>query len=557
MTAPVSPPPHDAAEERGKEVRVFGPPGTGKTTWLSGSIRNTALKRRTSDIIVAAFTVTAAQEIAGRGLPLPRQNVGTLHSLAYRAIDRPDVAEEHLLDWNKTHPAMALTVKPGVNKTMDEHPMEWTGATDGDVLLAQLDGVRARMLPRELWPTQVAAFERRWSEWKRHHGCVDFTDMIAGALEQEGVPAPGNPVVGFFDEVQDFTPLELALIRRWSKHMERVILAGDDDQCIYAFKGATPDAFLDPPVPDTDKFVLAQSYRVPRAVHKAAQAWVERLSRREPKDYQPRDADGAVRFVPHRYQDPIPVVADVIKKIDQGQTVMLLATCAYMLDPVKHALRAAGVPFHNPYRKGRSDWNPLKATRGVASADRLLAYLILDERIFGEAARAWTGGDVKRWAHVVKKQGIFRRGAAGAIEGLPDRTLKYEEIAALFDSEDELEQAVQPDLAWFSRNLLSSAKAGMEYPITVAKKRGPLALTGKPPVVIGTIHSVKGGQADVVYLFPDLSNRGYAEWAERGERRDSVIRQMYVGMTRAKEELVICQQSSHVTVPPEAMLRGR
>ena len=66
----------------------------------------------------------------------------------------------------------------------------------------------------------------------------------------------------------------------------------------------------------------------------------------------------------------------------------------------------------------------------------------------------------------------------------------------------------------------------------------------KPNVIIGTIYSVKGAQADVVYLAPDLSRAGMVEWSAPGERRDGVVRQMYVGMTRARESLILCQPAS-------------
>jgi superfamily I DNA/RNA helicase len=67
--------------------------------------------------------------------------------------------------------------------------------------------------------------------------------------------------------------------------------------------------------------------------------------------------------------------------------------------------------------------------------------------------------------------------------------------------------------------------------------------------VVGTIHSVKGGQADVVYLFPDLSKAGDAQYHQHGPARDSVIRVFYVGATRARETLYICSGESAMAVP--------
>jgi len=84
----------------------------------------------------------------------------------------------------------------------------------------------------------------------------------------------------------------------------------------------------------------------------------------------------------------------------------------------------------------------------------------------------------------------------------------------------------------------------VQFPADIAARRGPHALAATPQVIVGTIHSVKGGQADVVYLFPDLSQAGEAQYARGGAARDSVIRQFYVGVTRAYEGLYICRAES-------------
>jgi DNA helicase-2/ATP-dependent DNA helicase PcrA len=560
--------------EQGREVRIFGPPGTGKTTFLSGSVRNTALLRGPSNIVVASFTVTAAAELKGRGLPLPKSQIGTLHSLAYRELDRPPVADELLDDWNSHHPAYARSAS-GKRVNMDDGaPVEagMQGATDGDALAAKYDALRNRMVDRDDWPRDVIAYADRWEDFKSAQGVIDFTDMIELAL-QDVLHAPGRPDVGFFDEVQDFTPLELALIRKWGRSMERVILAGDDDQAIYGFKGAEPDAFLRPDIPDHDKIVLSQSWRIPASVHRAAEHWIRQVTLREEKRYDPRAEEGLVRQIAAGFQHPMRLADYVEKSLDQmvpdddapgGErpaTVMILATCGYMLDPVKHEMRKRGLTFHNPYRLSRGDWNPIRAAAEgqVTSRERLLAYLTLDEREdvgLGDLSRPWSGEDIRRWAHVIKKQGIFKRGIGSVLEGLPNRELSFDEVAALFASETELEQAVTPDLKWFERNLLASSRAAMTYPVMIARQRGAKALMETPRVVLGTIHSVKGGQADVVYLIPDLSSRGSNEWRQRGGPQDGVRRQMYVGMTRARRELVVCAASTGLHVSPEQLVAG-
>ena len=54
-------------------------------------------------------------------------------------------------------------------------------------------------------------------------------------------------------------------------------------------------------------------------------------------------------------------------------------------------------------------------------------------------------------------------------------------------------------------------------------------------------NSVKGGEADVVYVFPDISRAGMGEWVGGPEQKASVYRLFYVAMTRARDTLVFAQ----------------
>ena len=95
-------------------------------------------------------------------------------------------------------------------------------------------------------------------------------------------------------------------------------------------------------------------------------------------------------------------------------------------------------------------------------------------------------------------------------------------------------------LNWWEENLLDTRKPAAEYPLAVVRKYG----TGQiePKVSVGTIHSYKGAEADVVILFPDLSAAGEKEW-DYGDK-DSVVRLFYVGMTRAREGLIVGKPTS-------------
>lgn len=537
-------------DEGPKEFRIFGPPGTGKTTYLTRQLNRAAEVVGPQNIMVASFTKAAAAEIAGRDTPLSDEQIGTLHSFCYRALGRPPMID--VKAWNEYAPQYALSEYAEPN--IDEMAVDATYSTTGDELLAQAQLLRAKMVPVNLWPTYVQAFHRKWEDFKRETGTIDFTDMIELAL-RDTEAAPGEPLIGFFDEVQDFAPLELALVRKWAKRMDMVLLAGDDDQAIYGFKGAIPDAFLDPPVPENQKRVLKQSYRVPRAIQALAQAWIEKVSRREPKEYSPRDLEGEVRRIQAgNWRHPEAMIEDAQRYLEAGKTVMFLTTCAYMLEPLKATLRKQGIPFHNPYRRRRGDWNPLRPGRGTSTTERVLAFFRLHQAANPEWAPGdpdtptWRNDDFAMWTALVKASEVFKRGAKKAFEQLPaDYYLRTSQLWDVFNP-GHFHMALYQDPDWLEAVLLASKAAAASFPLTVIRKHGTEALKETPQVIIGTIHSVKGGEADVVYLMPDLSQAGYQEWQAAGEQRDGVRRLFYVGMTRAKEVLVLCQPAGPLAV---------
>ena len=540
------------------ETRIFGPPGTGKTTYLARQVHLAAAKRGSSNIMVASFTRAAATEIAGRDLPIAEKQTGTLHAMCYRQLGHPIIAEGNLKDWNTEVPHLQLSA--GGTGDLDHAAFDQAGQTEGDRLLSNVERLRAQMRPIESWPNSARSFYKRWCTWKNKHDLMDFTDLIEKSLNS---PPPGNVTVGFFDEVQDFTPLDLALVRNWATQMDTVLLAGDDDQCIYRFRGSSPDAFLDPPLPDSQKRILSQSYRLPRTIHTFAQAWVQHLTRREPKDYEPRDdVEGDISIVEDANWRNIDRVIDRIAEDEQaGRDVMLLTTCSYMLEPAIAALRRRGIPFHNPYRRKRGDWNPLAPRKdSVTATDRILALLRPDVKVWGEEARMWTALDAHWWMQPMRADKMFRRGAKSV---MARRSRDQDDVRELdivwlleniFQDQADFDHAFVGDLNWWEDALLAKAAKTLSFPLQIARSRGPAALADPPKVTVGTIHSVKGGEADCVYLCPDVSTAGMREWLTAGEARDSVIRQFYVGMTRAREHLALVPPLARTHIPLERYL---
>lgn len=543
-----------------REFRVFGSPGTGKTTYLTSQIQAAANKYGADRLFVASFTKAAAHEVAGRNQNI--QNVGTLHAHGYRSIGGTlKVAEAMIKEWNEDHPEYMLS--DGKQSDVDEVSEAGTVSTAGDELYTEMQLKRALMVPRNLWPVAVQAFARRWEDWKKARGIIDYTDMIEIPYRDVDAP-PGNPSVGFFDECQDFTPLEMALVRKWGRTLDYIILAGDDDQCIYEWAGARPDVLIDGE--PAKKVVLKQSYRVPRAIHAVAMREILTVTKREPKEYRPRDEDGEVRYLRGVNSTMPEMIIRDIETRYKDKRIMILASCSYMLHNIIHALRMAGIPFANPYRPKNGAWNPLRrSTRDHTSTiDRLLSYIDMVPVEYREPDGDWEylldAGDFLKWYEILKVNGNIPKGTRDdrikelktiiANDGellLHDVWRFFEEKSGIWDywgNPARLLEAVD----WLIKNSQADKARAMEFPRRIIERRGVQALKDEPRIILGTIHSVKGGEADVVYVIPDLSYGAYQEKESSIAGRDAVKRLKYVAYTRARESLVLLDGATNLVM---------
>lgn len=527
-----------------REHRIFGPPGSGKTTHLSRQIERAIRTYGSEGVLVSSFTRAAAAELLQRGLPLPRERIGTLHSFCFRTLGAPKVAELSPLihEWNKSAKA-EWRVDPHKAATIDmiDEPDAGSGDTGKEGRTSRL-AFRLRNLlePLDGWPEDCKQFQREWSEWKKEADLVDFTELVELANKAE-VPPPGHAQVYFVDEAQDHTPLELAVVRRWGIKMRHWVLAGDDHQAIYGFRGASPQAFLSPELPGEQVTILDQTHRLPRKIKELAYGYLDGLSGPHVhKEFEPA-REGGVTVTDKRlnYRSGYDVVKEVQNALQRDETVMVLASCGYMLYPVIAELRDAGVPFHNPYRSHQGLWNPMRG-----GTRRLLSFL--------KPREEWVWADVWPWFECLHMDAVgAKRGAKARVEQIA----KDEEFGKVRVTSAEWREMTgieipEPDTKWLESHLLGrpdrtgtprkgSPAAKFEYALNLVRKNGSVdVLTQEPKVVVGTIHSVKGAEADTVILFPDTAPLHQDEF-DRVEGRDSVIRMFYVGMTRARKRLVM------------------
>lgn len=528
------------------EFRIFGPPGTGKTTTISKNLQSAAERYGADKVMVASFTRAAAAEVAGRNSNI--KNIGTLHSHGYRLLGgRQKIAENCIDAWNEEHPHDKLS--GGKNVDVDETSERGACATDADELLSEMNLYRSLMTPPEHWRIAVRGFARRWEDWKHENDLIDYTDMIEKPYRD--IQFPGAYDVAFFDEAQDFTPLELALVRKWGEKLQYIVLAGDDDQCIYSWNGARPDVLIDG-TPDK-KIVLSQSYRVPAAIHELSQELIQKVRKREPKEYLPRCEAGEVRRLENVNSEmPERIIEDMGQYLKKGKRVMVLATCSYMLNGVIKTLRREGIPFHNPYRVKAGNFNPLRrGGEGVPSYIRLLNFYrhVPTDYDFedDDFMPLVNGMDVASWYELIRAAENIPRGQKDEFLQImkTEETLPAWAIGQAFSRKSGIHRFFGKDddkigaCRWFLENVTAAKRGALEYPFSILKNSGAEALEREPQVIVGTIHSVKGGEADVVYVIPDMSYAGYQEKTATLDGRDAALRLQYVAYTRAKESLIL------------------
>ena len=495
-------------------VKLLGPPGTGKTTTLSKWARAGANKYGAENMMICSLTRTAAAEIGGRDTGVPRDNIGTLHAHAWRRInDRFQVwgSTLHITEWNTSFPHYEMGGAVEKDELMGNNMR-----APGDELRRKLDLFRARAIPQDGWPADIIEFNNAFHSFKDHRNLVDFTDMIEIALSE--VDCPFDYIIA--DEAQDYSAIEFALLKKWGSQCRGGAIAGDSLQSLYEWRGASVRGFIEF---GDKKEVLGQSWRVPKAAHEYAMKIVARISsdNLEEGDYLPTDVDGEL------YMGNNALINDAVRLATQlDGTTMMLATCGYMCHAWVKELKRIGIPFHNPYRKEgehSTTWNPLaRGFKKTTAADRVRAFL----------SPPWSWNTLHKWLSTfdklprgTKKHLVEQKGSADLVD-------PHWIIATL--GMHDYTNAMTGNLDWFGDRMMSKYRSVTEFQIRCAKDHD---LDEIPRIIIGTIHSVKGGEADNVILSPALSPKAMTSWNAGGA--DAILRTFYVGATRTRNRLYL------------------
>ena len=476
---------------------VFGPPGTGKTTFGMKFVEDQiALGVDPSRIGYIAFTRKAANEARSRAQE--RFNLTdddlhyfrTIHSLCFMQLGMNPSGMMQKQHWVEIGQLLGVETS-GMGTLNDDAYAMSMPVGDRLFFLENLSRITRTTLRETYEKTvdddinydQLVIAAKTLTQYKQKHKLLDFTDLLDKWLAK-GI-APKLDAL-FVDEAQDLSKLQWEVVHKIAREVPLKYAAGDDDQAIYRWAGAAVEEFINLP---GDKTVLSHSYRIPEAVHSMATDLLHNIENRQPKQFTHNGNPG---YVTYHFS-----VEDL--DLSTGEW-LLLARNSYLLKDYERVCEQNGYPYESPGRK------PLQSA----------------------ALRA-----VKDWTRLGKGETIYGKQLKNVrrFHGF-SFNIDDERIYALSDLPVDY-------LPWYEafKKISSTLR---EY-FLAARRNGESLST--PRIKINTIHGVKGGEAEHVAVMTDMAARSHRYMQMFP---DDEYRVFYVAATRAKSGLNIIQPNSRL-----------
>jgi DNA helicase-2/ATP-dependent DNA helicase PcrA len=543
-----------------KIARLIGAAGSGKTTELLRLMEG-ALPKLGGDPLklgLASFTRAARAEASGRAAAawdVPTsllENDGwfrTVHSTCKKCL-RIEPGEligdtQKDIEWISNALGVKLSTELddeiGQNRFIGDPVVAaslncWSLAKNS---LLPLDSVVRRMRAVDDNVPDFAAIVRvaeRYEMAKRVGDRLDFTDLLlrfagvvvdptagVGTTQPQGELPPVR--AWLFDEQQDASPLLDLVCKRLvsAPSVQWCYVVGDPFQAIYGFAGSSAECFLGW---DAEKErVMPKSYRCPAPILSLG----ERCLRRMTKGYFDRHVAAADHEGSISESDDIEAV---VKQADPTEDWLFIARTNFQASRLHAALQAES----KPCRWVKSPDGATNRTEGL----RALYALEQDQHVTGT-----------QWAKAMSLIPVMdKRNQAMLTRGAKTRWAK--------ENADSWDTIFASDLANVGAEppLVEAIKSGKWCELVdrgfqwrEQAKRWGAELAVSPRIRVGTIHSVKGAEADNVALLTTVSNR-VMQGMENDDQANEEHRIAYVAVTRTRRNLyVINEGKAGRTVP--------
>lgn len=350
------------------------------------------------------------------------------------------------------------------------------------------------------------------------------------------------------DEFQDSSPMQLDLLQQLVEcpDFKCLMVAGDDSQAIFSFRGAAPENIIDffdkLKTPEADQYDISimENHRSTPEILDFANKINAKNKKRVLKDLVATRASGAPVTVKgfHNSADEYKYICDAVKdKLDAGtppEDIAVFAATRNELLSMADALTERGIEAVLLCPEPMLENSRVQA--GIA-----LAHFITDPRET-EAIAVYLNGVADGELLTASDEDVSKQ-IEDMVSWVYDtyRTATPAQKAALFNEKltaidpgeaDSIFQNFKErlDLRRAVRDKIAYAKMFEQYGGEAVKRPGKY-----PGVVLSTVHSSKGLEWPVVFVSLSKFDKGVNDSDIQEERR----RLMFVAATRARDELFV------------------
>ena len=535
----------EVAEHLEGPLCVLAGAGTGKTRAITYRIAHGVATGayQATQVLAVTFTARAAGEMRSRlaDLGVPGVQARTFHAAALRQLTyfwptaiggrRPDIQAHKAPLVGAAARRLSLPTDRATVRDLAAE-VEWAKVTmtlPEDYAQAAIAAGRTDVAGQEA--ATVAQVLALYEEAKSERGVIDFEDVllltIGILLDREDIASQVRGQYKHFvvDEYQDVSPLQQRLLDLWLGHRRQLCVVGDVSQTIYSFTGATP-AFL---TGFTTRYEGARTVRLSRDYRSTPQVVSlanQVLSRSRRGGGGPHLPAGAVELVAQRPSGP--AVRFTTYDDDTAEAAGAVAQV--------RRLQAAGVPLSEIAILYRTNSQSEVFEQALAGAQ--IGYLVRGGERFFERE------EVKRAMAVILGAARTEKATLTGDLGLDVRTVlsregwseeppaprgavreRWDALNALVALADEMAQNRGADLDALHTELRERADA----------QNAPTV----EGVTLSSLHAAKGLEWDAVILAGACEGLLPISLAEGQAAIEEERRLLYVGVTRAREHLVI------------------
>jgi DNA helicase-2/ATP-dependent DNA helicase PcrA len=336
----LNPPQRDAVTHGDGPLLILAGAGSGKTRVLTHRIAWLLRTRRAraDEILAITFTNKAAQEMRERvellvGRATRAMWVMTFHSACARMLR----SDAHRLGYTRQFTIYdAADQRRLLKQCLDDLDIDAKRFTPR-AMQAQISDAKNKLRSADDYRTLVGSFfEQTVADVYEHYerelhraNAMDFDDLLFRAVNllelfQEVRDRYANAFKWVLvDEYQDTNHAQYRWLQLLTSEHRNLAVVGDDDQSIYAFRGADIRNILDfeDDYPDAHVVRLEQNYRSTQTILSAANAVVANNRGRKAKTLWTEIGEGdpiKVRELPDEHAEARYVVAEVERLVDEG-----------------------------------------------------------------------------------------------------------------------------------------------------------------------------------------------------------------------------------------------